>query len=146
MKVILLKSVSKVGKTGDIVEVSDGYAANALFPNKKAIPATAKNLESLNRKKQSDEDLKALQHGLLEQAILALPDTTIEINVRANEKGHLFSKIDENNIVEELLKHRISISAKNIILKEAIKELGTYQVAVKEGDYKAGITVSVVNK
>jgi large subunit ribosomal protein L9 len=146
MKVILLKSVPKLGKTGDVVEVSDGYAANALFPNKKAILATDKNLEALNRKKQSSEDLKALQHGLLEQAIGALPNTTIEIAVRANEKGHLFSKIDENNIVEELLKHRISISTKNIILKEPIKELGTYQVTVKEGDYKTDIDISVVKK
>ncbi len=143
MKVILLKPVPKVGKAGDVVEVSDGYAANALFPNKSAIPATAKNLEIWNRKKQSKEDLKAFQHGLLGQAILALPNTSIEIKVRANEKGHLFSKVDEETIVEALSKHRISISTKNIILQKVIKELGTYQVGVKEGDYKTEITVVV---
>ncbi len=146
MKVILLKSVPKVGKSGDVIEVSDGYAANALFPNKYAIPATAKNLETLNRKKQSSEDLKALQHGLLEQAILALPNTSIEIKMRANEKGHLFSKVDEPIIVAALLKHRISISAKNIILAEPIKELGSYQVGVREGDYKADIAVVIVKE
>ncbi len=146
MKVILLKAVPKVGKSGDIVEVSDGYAANALFPNKSAVPATAKNLETLNRKKQSTQDLKALQHGLLEQTILALPNTSIEIAMRANEKGHLFSKVDEETIVEALLKHRISIAAKNIILPHAIKELGTYQVGVKEGDYSANISVIIVKE
>lgn len=144
MKVILLKSVPKVGKTGDVVNVSDGFAVNALFPNKSAIPATNKNLEELKRKNQSKEDLKALQHGLLEQAISALPNTTITIAVRANEKGHLFSKIDENTIVEELLKHRISISSKNIILNEVIKELGMYKIGVRERDYNTEISISVV--
>jgi large subunit ribosomal protein L9 len=143
MKVILLKSVPKVGKAGDVVEVSDGYAANALFPNKSAIAATAKNLEVLNRKKRSNEELKAFQHGLLEQAIAAIPNTSIEIKVRANEKGHLFSKVDEQAIVEALLKHRISISSKNIILASPIKELGTYKVGVREGDYSAEIDVVV---
>jgi large subunit ribosomal protein L9 len=128
MKVILLKSVPKVGKSGDIVEVSDGYAANALFPNKSAIPANAKNLEALHRKIQSGIDTKALQHGLLEQAVATLPNMTLVIAVRANEKGHLFSKIDEEIIVEELSKNRISISTKNIILKENIKQIGDYQV------------------
>jgi large subunit ribosomal protein L9 len=146
MKVILLKPVAKVGKNGDVVEVSDGYAANSLFPSKSAIPATAKNLEILNRKKQSNADLKAFQHGLLEQAITALPNTTIEIKVRANEKGHLFSKIDEEKIVEALLKYRISISAKNIVLKDNIKELGTYEVGVREGDYSTNINVAVVKE
>lgn len=143
MKVILLKSVQKVGKAGDVVEVSDGYAANALFPNKSAIAATPKNLEALNRKKQSSEDLKALQHGLLEQAIAAIPNTSIEIKVRANEKGHLFSKIDEDSIVEALLKYRISISSKNVVLTNPIKELGTYKVGVKEGDYSTTIDVVI---
>lgn len=146
MKVILLKSVPKVGKTGDIVEVSDGYAANALFPTKKAIPATTKNLEALKRKTQSEADQKALQHGLLEQAISELPEMTLEIKVKANEQGHLFSKLDESNIVSELLKHRISISEKNIKLSEIIKQLGTYQVGIEEGSYKAHITLSIIKE
>lgn len=146
MKVILLKSVPKVGKPGDIVEVSDGYATNALFPDKKAIPATAKNLDILKRKNQSNQDKIALQHGLLEQAISALPNTSIEIKMRANDKGHLFSKVDEGIIVEALLKHRISISVKNIILSEPIKALGTYTVGVQEGGYKSSINIIIVKQ
>lgn len=145
MKVILIKQVPKVGKPGDVVEVSDGYAANSLFPNKSAIAATTKNLEALSRKKASEADLKAFHHGLLQQAINALPGSSVEISVRANEKGHLFSKIDEESIVQSLLKYRISISPKNILLQSPIKELGTYQVTLREGDYKAEITV-VVNR
>lgn len=146
MKVILLKSVPKVGKAEEVVEVSDGYAANALFPNKKAIPATPKNLEALKRKNQSEVDQKALQHGLLEQAIATLPDTTLEIKVKANDQGHLFSKLDESDIVSELLKHRISVSPKNIKLPQIIKQLGSYQVGIEEGSYKAHITLAVVKE
>lgn len=143
MKVILLKPVSKVGKPGDVVNVSDGYATNSLFPNKSAIPATDKNLELLKRKKASQADLKALQHGLLQQAISTLPGESIEIAVRANEKGHLFSKVDEVAIVESLLKHRISISPKNISLASPIKELGNYKVGLHEGEYHTEINVIV---
>lgn len=143
MKVILTKSVPKVGKTGDVVEVSDGYATNSLFPNKLAILATPKNLESLKRKKQSDSDFKAFQNELLEKAIQALPDTTLEIKAKANDQGHLFSKVDETTIVEELLKHRISISKKNIVLEKPIKNIGSYSVLIKEGDYKTTISIKV---
>jgi large subunit ribosomal protein L9 len=143
MKVILLQSVQKIGKKGDIVNVSDGYANNALFPNKKAIPASDKNLESLKRKNQSEAETKALQHGLLEQAILDLPKTGLEIKAKANEQGHLFYKIDEERIVSELLKNRISISEKSINLPEVIKSLGNYKIEIKEGSYKAQINLTV---
>ena len=144
MKVILLQQVPKVGKKGEVVEVSDGYAANALFPAKKAIAATPKNLEALKRKLASAEDSKALEHGLLEAAIKGLPNMTLTIAVRANEKGHLFSKVDAAAIVEALTTHRIVISPKNIVLAEPIKSLGSYTVGIQEGDYKASIAVAVV--
>ncbi len=144
MKVILLQQVAKVGKKGDVVDVSDGYAANALFPTKKAILATEKNLAALNRKVASDKAVKALEQGLLEAAIKALPDMTLTISMRANEKGHLFSKVDKEDIVSALVKHRISISSRNIVLKEPIKTLGSYEVGIEEGQYKGTVTVVVV--
>lgn len=145
MKVILLQQIPKVGKKGEVIEVSDGYAANALFPNKKAIPATAKNLEALNRKIESDKASKALEHGLLEAAIKSLPDMTIKIEMRANEKGHLFSKVGPSEMVEALSKQRVNISVKNIVLKEPIKEVGSYPISIEEGDYKGSITVLITS-
>ncbi len=117
-----------------------------MFPNKSAIAATDKNLDALKRKNQAQADLKALQHGLLEQAIATLPDMTLEIAVKANEQGHLFSKLDESHIVSELSKHRISISEKNVKLPDIIKGLGSYQIGIEEGSYKTKITVSVVKE
>lgn len=144
MKVILLKSVPKVGKTGDIVEVSDGYAANALFPRKLAIPATSTNLASLEKKSASEKAQKALQHELLEKAIASLPNETVIIPARANEKGSLFSRIDAEEIVKALEQHRIVISPKNIVLDHPIKEIGTYTLHVKEGVYAKSIQVAIV--
>ena len=144
MKVILLQQVPKVGKKGEVVEVSDGFAANALFPTKKAIPATTKNLEALERKISSEKATRALEHGLLESAIKSLPGMAITISMRANEKGHLFSKVDEVDIVEALEKYRISISTKNVVLKEPIKEIGTYSVGISGGEYQTKISVSII--
>ena len=146
MKVILIKSVQKIGKIDDIVDVSDGYANNSLFPNKLAIPATNKNLESLKKKKQSNSDLKAFEHELIQKAISSLPNTTLEIKVKANEKGHLFSKIDKNNILEALSNHRIYINENNIVMDDTIKKLGNYEVQIKEDEYKTKIIVSVIQE
>lgn len=146
MKVILLQNVQKVGQKGQVVEVSDGYAVNSLFPNKKAIAATPKSLEMLKRKNESIIATKALEHDLLEAAVKSLPDTVLTIAVRANENGHLFSKVDEKIIVDALAKHRISISIKNIIMEEPIKELGSYSITIVEGEYKAVVPVVIVKE
>ncbi len=144
MKVILLQSVAKVGKKGDVVDVSDGYAANALLPTKKAIIATAKNLEAHNRTLASVQATKALEHGLLEAAIRSLPNMTLTLKARANAQGHLFSKVDTKAIVEALALHRISVGEKNILLKESIKSIGTYIATIKEGEYTQTISIDIV--
>lgn len=144
MKVILLKGVPKVGKPGEIVDVSDGYAANALFPHKLAIPATDKNREALQKKKNAEITTKAYHHELLEKAIASLPDEVLTLSVRANEKGHLFSKITEDDIVKALLAHRVSIAPKNIILGGIIKEVGVHTIVIQEGTYKKEIRLAIV--
>ncbi len=143
MKVILLQNVQKVGQKGEVVEVSDGFAVNSLFPAKKAIAATSKNLEILKRKKESALAEKCLEHSLLESAVKNLPDMALTISMRANDKGHLFSKVDEKTIVEALAKHRIGISVKNVVLEEPIKEIGTYSIKIVEGDYETVIPVII---
>jgi large subunit ribosomal protein L9 len=143
MKVILLQNINKVGKKDKIVEVAGGYADNVLFPSKKAIPATPKNVEALNRKISSTKALKELEHGLLESAIKSLPEETLTIKVKANEKGHLFSSIGEDEIVEALSQKRINLSTKNIVLAKPIKEIGQYKIQIIEGSYKKELIISI---
>lgn len=143
MKVILQKAVPKLGKAGDVVTVSDGYAANALFPRNLAILATEKNLAQLKRKQDAVIHQKELQHDLLERALSGLSDETLVLRMRANDKGHLFSKVTEADIVRALLAERISISEKHVFIKDQIKAVGEYEVLLHEGSLRRQIRVRI---
>ncbi len=144
MKVILLRSVPKVGKTNDIVEVSEGYARNALFAKKLAVPATPQAIAEVQRKAQNKITEKQVQHDLLERAIESLDGRTLIYKARANEKGSLFSKITETDISKALLEQRISIDPKLMTIKDGpVKQTGTYTVTIKDEEYKSEFTVSV---
>lgn len=146
MKVILIKAVPKLGKANDIIDVPDGYAANALFPKRLAIPATPAALATLAQKQQNAAAFKQLQHDLLDKAIQSLEGQTLVYVTKANEQGSLFSKIDETDVVRELLsKHRISIDEKSVSIREgAIKHTGSYTVDISDGTFKSSITLRVV--
>src|SRR4051812_15322751 len=112
MKVILLKGVPKVGKPEEIVEVSDGYAQNALFPRRLAVPATQHAVDALKQRQLGRVAQKAEQHALLDQAMKSIGGANILYTAPANEKGSLFSKIDAADVSKFLLdEHRISIDA-----------------------------------
>ena len=145
MKVILLKTVPKVGKTSDIVEVSEGYARNALFAKKLAIPATPQAVAALARTQQNKIAEKKIQHELLDKSIESLEGKTLVYKTKKNEKGSLFSKVTELDISKALLdQHRISIDPKLMTLKDGhIKQTGSYVVQVKDGEYQSEFTVSV---
>lgn len=145
MKVILLKSVPKVGKTNDVVEVSEGYARNALFAKKLAIPATPQAIAAVQRTQQNKITQKNIQHELLDKSIASLNEQTLVYETKKNEKGSLFSKVTELDISKALFEqHRISIDPKLLTLKDGhIKQTGSYVVQVKDGEYKAEFTVKV---
>ncbi len=145
MKVILLKSVPKVGKTNDIVEVSEGYARNALFAKKLAIPATAQAIAEVQRKAQNKIAEKNVQHDLLERAIESLDGRTLVYKVKANEKGSLFSKVTETDISKALLElQRISIDPSLLkIATGQIKQIGEYEVLITDEGYTSSFIVSV---
>jgi large subunit ribosomal protein L9 len=146
MKVILLKSVPKLGKVNDIVEVPDGYASNALFPKRLAKPATASAVAQVKTELKNKATNKQIQHALLDKAIESLENKTLIFKAKANEKGSLFSKIDINDIAAELLKqHRISIDPKIMhVAESSIKHTGIYTVSVKDGEYSATFNVEVI--
>jgi large subunit ribosomal protein L9 len=145
MKVILLKSVPKVGKTNDVVEVSEGYARNALFAKKLAVPATPAAIAEVNRKAQNKVAQKNVQHDLLDRAIEGLDGRTLVYKVKVNEKGSLFSKVTELDISKALLdQHRISIDPKMLTITDGhIKQAGDYEVTIADEGYKSAFTVSV---
>ncbi len=145
MKVILLKSVQKVGQKDTIVEVSDGYAAHALFPKKLAIPATPKAIEALSRKKNGEASERAMHHNLLDAAIKNLQELTVIFPAKKNEQGHLFAKVSAKDIAHFLeTSHRISIDPGLLVVTGGhIKEVGVYMIEVKDKEYTSSFPLTI---
>ncbi|MBP6904529.1 MAG: 50S ribosomal protein L9 [Candidatus Pacebacteria bacterium] len=148
MKVILLKSVPKVGKKDDVIEVAAGYAQHSLFPNKLAIAATPASLAAVVRRKQNTVAEKEVRHRLLDAAIESLRGVSVSMTVKANEQGSLFSKIHANDIAEFLsTTHRISISPETLELADGpIKTLGLHTVRVHDDGFSADFTIELVKE
>lgn len=132
MKVILLCDVKGQGKKDQIVEVSDGYARNFLFPQKKAVPADAKATNELKNKEEAkqfkiNEDRKAAQ-ALADK----INNVEIEIIMGHGADGRLYGSVTAKDIAEEL-KKRIGtdIDKRKIQMKETIKAYGKHDVQLK---------------
>jgi large subunit ribosomal protein L9 len=132
MKVILQQEVKKLGKKGEIIEVSEGYARNYLLPQKLAIPATANNVNTTNLKKAAEERKK--ERALDEAKLLAaqMAKISLTIPVKMGEGGRLFGSVTAKDIAEALVKeHKLELDKRKIELKDALKSLGTFTVPIK---------------
>lgn len=132
MKVILKQDVKSLGKKGAVVEVSDGYARNYLFPRGMATEATAGALKE-RQLYQKAQELKKEQELRQAKALAdKLSGITVRINTKAGEGGKLFGSVTSKEIAEHLSTHHgLQVDKRKIDLKEPIKSLGTYSVSVK---------------
>ncbi len=132
MKVILLADVKSLGKKGEIVEVSDGYAKNFLFTKKLGVEANSKNLNDLKLQKANDE--KVAKQNLDDAKAMAelLETKTVVVKLKSGEGGKTFGSVSSKEIAEEAKKqHNIDIDKKKIIINDPIKSLGVYEVTIK---------------
>lgn len=130
MKVILLQDVKNIGKSGDIKEVSDGYARNFLLPKKLAEVATPEATKKVEIMKAQEAEVQ--QADLEKTQALAESLQGRDIVISAKEKdGKLFGSINTKTIAKELKKENLEIDEKSIILPEAIKEIGEYEVKIE---------------
>lgn len=132
MKLILSKDVKGLGKKGELVNVSDGYARNFLLPKGLAVEATDGNMKILKEKKTSQK-LKEKQE-LEEAKALAkkIENSPIEISAKAGEGGRLFGSVTSKDLAEELnKKHKIKVDKRKIVLSDPIRELGSRYVEIK---------------
>ena len=132
MKVILLKDVKSVGKAGDIVEVSDGYAKNFLFKKKLGTPADPKNMNDLKLKKANEEKVAAENLENAKEFAKLIEKKTVTVRLKAGEGGKTFGSVSSKEIAQEAkTQHDLDIDKKKIVLGEAIKSFGTFEVPVK---------------
>lgn len=132
MKVILKDNIKGVGKKNEVINASDGYARNFLFPKNLAVEATPENMQKLNSQNQAKQYRKDVEK---EQATLIakkLESLTLEIKVQAGENGKIFGSVSSKEISESLEKqHKIIIDKKKIEIKEPIKVLGVKTVEAR---------------
>lgn len=132
MKIILLEDVKSLGKKGEIVTVSDGYARNMILPKKLGLEATGKNLNDLKLQNQHAE--KVAQENLEAAKNFAeeLKDKKVEVKMKAGEGGRTFGSISTKEIAEAAKKQLgLELDKKKMILKDPIKSLGTYEIQIK---------------
>ena len=132
MKVILLKDIKKIGKKGEIKNVSDGYARNFLLPQKIAQVADQNTLKNLSQKKEQ-ERVKENTLKKQEQAykrILSDSNFFLEFSKNASENGSLFGAIQEKEIIQKLKAKDILIHSQDISLRNPIKSTGQHTIEI----------------
>jgi large subunit ribosomal protein L9 len=145
MKVILLQDVKSLGKKGQTVEVSDGYARNCILPKKLGVEANAKNLNDLKLQKAHEE--KVAKELLEEAKALAvkIEELSVETSIKSGKDGRSFGSVSSKEIAEAFKKqHGIELDKKKITLDEPIRTIGTSIVTVKlHREVTAKLTVHV---
>jgi large subunit ribosomal protein L9 len=132
MKVILLEDVKKLGKKGEVIEVSDGYARNFVLHKKLGIEATSKNLNDLKLQKTNEKKLadEVLQNAMDYKE--ELETKIITVKMKAGEGGKVFGSVSSKEIVKAyMLQENLEIDKKKIQIKDPIKAFGTYELDIK---------------
>lgn len=132
MKVILLEDVRKVGKKGELVEVSDGFARNVLFRKKQALEATRKSINELELKDKADK--KRLEEELEAAKVLGekIKGMEVVVKMKTGSGGRVFGSVSTKEIVQAAKAQLdLVVDKKKLVLKDPIKSLGTHVIPLK---------------
>ena len=145
MNVILKENIASLGKAGDTVKVSDGYARNYLVPQGLAIEANTKNLKTMEHDKKHILQVAEKERKKAEDIAEKLAGITCTIARRVGEQEKLFGSVGTKDIEKALQEAGIEIEKKNIMLDEPLKSLGEFPVRVKlPAGASAEVKVSIV--
>ena len=132
MQVVLLKDVAKLGAKGDIVNVTEGYARNFLYPRNLASPASEGKLKEISNQRQAQAEKKQKQEVEAKELATKISELTVVLKAKVGEGGRLFGAISNKDIADGLKKqHGYDVDKKKIVLKEPIKNLGTHKITIK---------------
>jgi len=147
MKIILLDDVVKVGRRGEVRDVSDGYARNYLIPKKLALSATAGNLKNLDHIKTQQDAKAGRIKGDAEALRARIEALVYEEKRQASEEGKLFGSVTSQDIADFLGRQGVKVDRRRITLDEPIKGLGETSVTIRlHQDVTAQLKVSVVRE
>jgi len=140
VKVILTKDVSKLGKSGEMRIVADGYATNFLIPRQLAVPAAGGAYRAWQHDIANREDKRVRERADAEIATTRIASTTLTMGVKVGDGGKLYGSITSKDIADALGRRGIAVDRHKIDLEDPLKTLGTYKVAIK---VYAGMTAEV---
>ncbi len=147
MQVILIEDVPSLGKIGDLVKVSDGYARNYLIPQNKAMVATGKNLKALDHQKRQVQDRLGKVKKDAQKLAQEIEGLSCTIAKQVGESGKLFGSVTTMDIETYLKENGIEVERKKILLDEPLKSVGMYTVPIKlHSDIVAQLKVWVVQE
>ena len=148
MKVILKADIKGVGKKDQIINASDGYARNFLFPKNLAVEANAENMSKLKAKQDSNAFKKSQEKEEAQKIADKLSKILMKVQVKAGENGKIFGGVSSKEIAENLEKqYNIKVDKKKIDLKETIKTLGMFTIEIKLYEGVVGkLKIDVISK
>lgn len=147
MKIVLIQDVKSLGKKGDVCEVNEGYARNFLIAKKMAVEATPANLNTLKLQKANADKVAAEELAAAQDLASKLAAASVTVAIKAGENGKTFGSVSSKEIAEGLAKQGITVDKKKIVLPEAIKEFGKYDIKVKlHKDVQASVKLNVVEE
>ena len=146
MKVILLEDVKSVGKKGELVNASDGYAKNFLFPKKLAVEATKSNLNDFELKQKAEAKRKKEELEQAQNTAKELENKTVTVKVKTGENGKLFGSVTNKEVAEEIVKQTgMEIDKKKVSIGDPIKMVGERTDVIKlHPKVSAEITIKIV--
>jgi large subunit ribosomal protein L9 len=148
MKVILLQDVKALGKKGDIVEVSDGYARNAILPKKLGVEATTKNRNDLKLQQKHADKVAAENLEKAKELAKVIEQQKVVVKLKTGEGGRTFGSVSTKEIAQAAREQTgLDLDKKKMQLAESIKALGSYEVPVKlHPQVTAKLTVQVTEE
>ncbi|NTV88898.1 MAG: 50S ribosomal protein L9 [Clostridiales bacterium] len=148
MKVILKQDVKGLGKKENMLEVSDGYARNFLFPKGLAVEASATNINVMKTRNDAEKSKKDRELAHAKELAAKIKEVTVEIRTKAGENGKLFGSITSKDIADKLKSDfGLEVDKKKITMHDAIKSLGTTEVEIKlYPEVSAKLSVKIIQE
>ena len=134
VKLLLQESIKNVGRVGDVVEVSPGYARNYLLPKGLAVEPTKSNLKKVEARRQEIEKQERERREQQERLLKKLEGKDVTLERKANDQGHLYGAVSATDIARQLQADGFNVEAEDVLLPGKLDQINTYQVRVKFAD------------